>query len=125
MFVTSCAAGEIFCSIVVQGSGVYESGVAIISTILLWINYVLYKNHHRNGSQAILPDGYSVQPLQVVQVKLAVAWYFVPVFLGIIGGVIMYFAVKDNDNKMAKKGPWLGILLTIALIALVIGVVIF
>jgi cytochrome bd-type quinol oxidase subunit 1 len=34
----------------------------------------------------------------------SVAWYLVPIFLGIIGGVIMWLALKSEDPRKAKKG---------------------
>jgi hypothetical protein len=30
-------------------------------------------------------------------------WYLLPIFLGIIGGIIGYFAVRDRDKKMANR----------------------
>ena len=46
-------------------------------------------------------------------------WYLVPIFLGILGGLIMYLIVKDDDKKMAKNGLILSIVLT------VIGLIIY
>ena len=40
-------------------------------------------------------------------------WYLVPIFLGIIGGVIAYFALRNDDPKKAKKCLYLGIILTV------------
>ena len=40
-------------------------------------------------------------------------WYLVPIFLGIIGGVIAYFALKNDDPQKAKKSLYLGIILTV------------
>lgn len=37
-------------------------------------------------------------------------WYLVPLLLGIIGGIIGYFAVKDEDRKMARELLLVGIL---------------
>jgi hypothetical protein len=37
-----------------------------------------------------------------------------PIFIGIIGGLIMYFALRNRDAKMAKKRLLLSILLLIA-----------
>lgn len=31
-------------------------------------------------------------------------WYLAPIFLGIIGGLIMYMVLKEENPKMAKKG---------------------
>src|SRR3990172_4947813 len=30
-------------------------------------------------------------------------WYLVPIFLQIIGGIIAYLILKDDDRKLAKK----------------------
>lgn len=48
------------------------------------------------------------------------AWYLVPIFFGIVGGLVMYLVLKDEDRKMAKKGLVLSIILTV-----VITIVIF
>jgi H+/Cl- antiporter ClcA len=40
-------------------------------------------------------------------------WILLPIFLGIIGGVIGYFALKNEDMKLAKFCLHLSILLTI------------
>ncbi len=29
-------------------------------------------------------------------------WYLLPIFLGVIGGVIAWVALKSNDRKLAK-----------------------
>ena len=54
-------------------------------------------------------------------------WFLLPIFFNIIGGVIAYFVIKDDDPKRAKNCLWLGIILTaislaILLIPLVIGI---
>ena len=40
--------------------------------------------------------------------KPSAAWYLAPIFLGIIGSVIMWYVVKDEDHpdsqKMVRKG---------------------
>lgn len=43
------------------------------------------------------------------------AWYFLPILLGLIGGVIAYFVIKDEDRKMANKMLIIGIVMTIVL----------
>lgn len=48
------------------------------------------------------------------------AWYLVPIFFGILGGLAMYLVLKDEDRKMAKKGLILGIVLGAAGAAVVI-----
>ena len=40
-------------------------------------------------------------------------WYLVPIFLGLIGGIIAYFALKNDDREKAKKCLYLGIILGI------------
>ena len=39
------------------------------------------------------------------------AWYLLPIFLTIIGGVIAYFVIRDDDPKKAKNCLYLGIIL--------------
>ncbi|MGI0011627.1 MAG: hypothetical protein ACREAE_09535 [Nitrosopumilaceae archaeon] len=46
-------------------------------------------------------------------------WYLLPIFFGIIGGLIMFFVIKDEDRKMAKKGLIVGIILSF------IGIIIY
>jgi len=49
--------------------------------------------------------------------KPSAAWYLAPIFLGIIGSVIMWFVLKDEDHpdspKMIRKGWIIGIILTL------------
>jgi len=49
--------------------------------------------------------------------KPSAAWYLAPIFLGIIGSVIMWFVLKDEGHpdspKMIKKGWIIGIVLTL------------
>jgi heme/copper-type cytochrome/quinol oxidase subunit 2 len=51
--------------------------------------------------------------------------YLLPIFIGIIGGLIMYFALRNRDAKMAKKRLLLSILLLIAEIAISMAIAIF
>jgi hypothetical protein len=46
------------------------------------------------------------------------AWYLLPIFFGIIGGLIMWLALKNEDPRKAKKGLILGVILTVAYIVL-------
>ena len=39
-------------------------------------------------------------------------WYLVPIFFGLIGGIIAYFAIRRDDPQKAKKCLWVGIFLT-------------
>ena len=47
------------------------------------------------------------------------AWYLAPIFLGIIGGLIMYLVLKDDSPKMAKKG------LIVSLVLAGVGVLLY
>ena len=38
-------------------------------------------------------------------------WYLVPIFLGVIGGIIAYFALRRDDREKAKKCMYLGLIL--------------
>ena len=40
------------------------------------------------------------------------AWYLVPIFFGLIGGIIAYFAIRRDDPQKARKCLWVGIILT-------------
>ena len=37
-------------------------------------------------------------------------WYLVPIFLGIIGGIIAYFAIRNDDREKAKKCLYVGLI---------------
>jgi hypothetical protein len=39
-------------------------------------------------------------------------WYLLPIFFQIVGGVIAYFVLRNDDPKKAKNCLWLGITLT-------------
>ena len=51
-------------------------------------------------------------------------WILLPIFLGIIGGILGYFALKNDDPKLAKFCLHLSILLTIVEIAVWVPLVI-
>jgi len=38
-------------------------------------------------------------------------WFLLPIFLGLIGGVIAYFVLRNDDPKKAKNCLYLGIVL--------------
>lgn len=50
------------------------------------------------------------------------AWYLLPIFLSIIGGLIMYFVLRNEDRKMARNGLILGVILTVAGIVISIAI---
>tara|TARA_Y100000590_G_scaffold190809_1_gene217163 strand:+ start:425 stop:649 length:225 start_codon:yes stop_codon:yes gene_type:complete len=41
------------------------------------------------------------------------AWYLVPIFIGLIGGIIAYFAIRKDDPEKAKRCLYVGIILTV------------
>ena len=45
-------------------------------------------------------------------------WFLLPIFLGIIGGIIAYFVLRHDDNKKAKNCLYLSIALAIVSIGL-------
>ena len=45
-------------------------------------------------------------------------WYLLPIFLGIIGGIIAYFAIRKDDLPKAKKCMYVG------LVVFAIGIII-
>lgn len=49
-------------------------------------------------------------------------WYLLPVFVGLIGGIIAYLILRRDDSKKAKKCLYLGILL--AIVGIVINILI-
>ncbi|MFB5611577.1 MAG: hypothetical protein ACE5RT_07210, partial [Nitrosopumilaceae archaeon] len=40
-------------------------------------------------------------------------WFLLPIFLGIIGGIIAFFVLRNDDPKKAKNCLYLGIALMI------------
>ena len=41
------------------------------------------------------------------------AWFLLPIFLGIIGGIIAFFILRHDDPRKAKNCLYLGIVLMI------------
>ena len=48
-------------------------------------------------------------------------WYLLPIFFGIIGGLISYFAIKNDDQLKAKYCLCVGLLLSISVIGGIIA----
>jgi RsiW-degrading membrane proteinase PrsW (M82 family) len=48
------------------------------------------------------------------------AWYLLPIFFGLLGGLVMYFIVRDDNKQMAKNGLILSVILTIVGIIFVV-----
>ncbi len=40
-------------------------------------------------------------------------WFLLPIFLGLIGGIIAFFVLRKDDPKKAKNCLYLGIILAI------------
>jgi len=62
-----------------------------------------YNNSQRNGPY----------------VGVSAAWWLLPIFFSVIGGIIAWVCVKDTDPRMAKNCLILGIILTVAPIAII------
>lgn len=45
-------------------------------------------------------------------------WFLLPILFNVIGGVIAYFVIKEDDPKKAKNCLLLGIILTVIWFAL-------
>ena len=41
------------------------------------------------------------------------AWFLLPVFLGVIGGIIAYFILRQDDPRKAKNCLYLGLILMV------------
>lgn len=53
------------------------------------------------------------------------AWYILPIFIGIIGGIIAYFAVKNDDPKLGKNCLIVGIAVLVINISFFMIMVLF
>ena len=49
-------------------------------------------------------------------------WFLLPIFLGLIGGIIAYFVLRQDDPNEAKNCLYLGIVL--AIIGLMLNVLV-
>ena len=57
-------------------------------------------------------------------------WFLLPIIFGVIGGVIAYFVIKEDDPKRARSCLYLGIILAaiwfaLFVIPVLIGVALF
>jgi prolipoprotein diacylglyceryltransferase len=43
----------------------------------------------------------------------SITWYLLPIFFGFLGGMAMFFVLKDDDRQLAKNGVKVGAILTI------------
>jgi uncharacterized membrane protein YeaQ/YmgE (transglycosylase-associated protein family) len=49
-------------------------------------------------------------------------WYLLPIFVGLIGGIIVYWILRHDDPKKAKNCLYIGIVL--AIIGIVVNILI-
>lgn len=49
-------------------------------------------------------------------------WYLLPIFIGLIGGIIAYFAIRRDDPQKAKRCLMAGIGLTLINVILNIAI---
>jgi uncharacterized Tic20 family protein len=47
-------------------------------------------------------------------------WFLLPIFFSVIGGIIAYFVIKEDDPKKAKNCLYLGIILAAIPVVLVL-----
>ncbi len=50
--------------------------------------------------------------------KRSNAWFLLPIFLGIVGGIIAFFVLRQDDPAKAKNCLYLGIVLMVVGIVL-------
>ena len=56
----------------------------------------------------------------VTEIKRSRVWYLFPIFFDILGGIIAYVALRNDDPKKAKNCLYLGIILTGVWVALMV-----
>lgn len=69
------------------------------------------------------PMGSPAAPWQPAQQHVSGAWYLVPLFFGIIGGIIAWAVTKDRDPKRARNLLIFG--LVWSLVPILIGLAVF
>ena len=65
------------------------------------------------------PPGF--QPSDTPKDKPSKAWYAMPIFLGLLGGVIAFVALRKRNRGTAYKNLVVGVGITMILPALVLG----
>ncbi len=71
---------------------------------------------HCVGCGASIPEGSSSCPECHKQTRKTIsnAWYIIPIFMGWLGGLLMYLVIRDDDRDKAKRGLIVGIIITLA-----------
>src|SRR5687768_15225961 len=62
------------------------------------------------GGGGIVKDVGGGRVAGIAEKRASAAWYLLPIFLWFIGGLIMFFVLKDEDRGRAKGGLKLGII---------------
>ena len=65
------------------------------------------------GGGGIVKDVGGGRVAGIAEKRASAAWYLLPIFLWFIGGLIMFFVLKDEDRGRAKGGLKLGIILSV------------
>src|SRR5215216_2542343 len=75
----------------------------------------LAQAHSKSGGTVIPPPPQqpSYRTGYITPHRPSGAWYLLPIFFGIFGGIFMFWALKDEDRGRAKGGLLLGIILSI------------
>jgi hypothetical protein len=72
-----------------------------------------------------MPKGSGIKRSTTTVNRYRVLWYLIPILLGVVGGVIAYLLVKDEDKKFAKRLLRIGIIITIITIIITVAKAIF
>jgi hypothetical protein len=117
IFALACGSGDIPCNLIGQTmiDVISAAGTIVFAAIMLIVTYLLYKRKRETRHSYIAMMGNQraavpYYPGALEQKRPSIAWYLVPVFLSIIGGIIMYFALRNRDRKMADRGILVGVL---------------
>ena len=74
-----------------------------------------YENDYvgRVGGNSNPQPRYNNSPSNGPYVGVSAAWWLLPIFFSVIGGIIAWVCVKDTDPRMAKNCLILGIVITV------------
>jgi len=74
----------------------------------------------KKGMYPLLPD-IGLGKIEEEDIEISgpgILWYLIPLFFGILGGIVAYIGVKDDDKEMANNLLIFGIVWTIVLIGI-------
>ena len=91
-----------------------QSFVPTAEKPLLWLQ-LKKQQHQQQGGEGggIVKDVGGGRVEGIAEKRASAAWYLLPIFLWFIGGLIMFFVLKDEDRGRAKGGLKLGIILSV------------